>query len=178
MLREGFTPDRARLPFGEIKRLEEIAALDLFSDEVGEILDDLTEEAAARFGLPISLVSVVMDRAQHFAASYGLRGWLGSAQGTPVEWSFCKYAVEDRAAFVVEDATKHARVKDNPLVREDGIRCYAGVPLVTSRGYAIGSFCVIGDEARSFSAEEVESLRHFARVAVERIERRADRRDA
>lgn len=178
MSQEGSTPRSTRLPFGEIKRLEEIAALDLFSDEVGEILDDLTEEAAARFGLPISLVSVVMGQAQHFAASYGLEGWLGAVQGTPIEWSFCKHAVEDRAPFVVEDATEHARVRDNPLVREDGIRCYAGVPLVTSRGYAIGSFCVIGDEARSFSSEELERLRDLARVAVERIERRADRRDA
>lgn len=139
------------------------------------MLAGITEEAAQRLNLPISLVSIVLDRAQYFAAAHGLEGWLEEVQGTPIEWSFCKHVVRDGAAFVVSDATRHPRVQGNPFVEHDGVRCYAGVPLTTSRGHVIGSFCVIGYEGRAFSASEMETLRGFARVAVERIEQRAGR---
>ena len=154
------------------ERLREIAALGLATPEVDAILKEIAEEAAARLGLPISLVSVVLDEAQFFAASHGLEGWLARTRGTPVEWSFCANAVRSGEAFVVEDALTHPAVRDNPLVTQDGIRCYAGIPLVSSRGFALGTLCVIGTEQRSFSAEDLEELRELAERAVQRIESR------
>ena len=107
-----------------------------------------------------------------FAAHYGVGGWIAEAQGTPVEWAFCRFAVRDRTDFVVEDAHVHERVKDNPLVTVDGLRCYAGIPLITSRGHALGSFCVAGTEARSFDEAEMKVLRDLAAEAIRRIEDR------
>lgn len=153
-------------------RLHEIAALGLATPEVDAILKEIAEEAAAQLGLPISLVSVVLDEAQFFAASHGLGGWLAQTRGTPVEWSFCANAVRSGEAFVVEDALTHPIVRDNPLVTEEGIRCYAGIPLVSSRGFALGTLCVLGTEQRSFSSEDMEKLRELAERAVERIESR------
>ena len=60
----------------------------------------------------------------------------------------------------------------NPMVTEEGVRCYAGIPLVTSRGHTLGTLCVIGTEARTFPEDEMEALRALARRAVERIEER------
>lgn len=159
-------------PIRDTDRLREIAELDLLSPDVDAILQQTAEEAAHHFGLPISLVSVVLDSAQYFAAMHGLDGWLSEARGTPVEWSFCANTVRSREAFVVEDATTHALVRDNPLVLLEGIRCYAGIPLISSRGHVLGSFCVIGTETRSFSDAELGELRAFAARAVERIEAR------
>lgn len=165
-------PDALRDP----ARLQEIVDLDLFSEDVQTILGDMTDRAAARFDLPISLVSVVLDEAQFFAAKHGIdEGWIADAGGTPVEWAFCKYTVEDRAAFVVEDAAQHERTRENPLVTQEGIRCYAGIPMTTSKGHVLGSFCVIGPEERSFSDEDLADLRALAAEVVQRIERRAGR---
>lgn len=154
------------------ERLQEIAELGLLSGEVDAVLQEVCAEAAREFGLPIGLVSIVLDEAQHFAASHGLGGWLDAAKGTPIEWSFCRYAVASREAFVVEDAREHSLVQQNPLVRMDGVRCYAGIPLISSRGFALGSFCVIGTEERAFAEPELERLRAFATQVVAHIEAR------
>jgi hypothetical protein len=133
-------PDEKKpVDLGDRARLEEIAELDLLGPGVDEILQATAEEAAERLRLPMSLVSVVTDQAQFFAAHHGLTGWLREARGTPAEWSFCANAVRSGEPFVVEDARTHPLVRENPLVTEDGIRCYAGIPLVTTRGHALGT---------------------------------------
>ena len=153
-------------------RLQEIVDLDLLTPGVDAILQQTAEEAAARLHLPMSMVTVVLDEAQFFAAHHGLTGWMAAARGTPVEWSFCANAVASREPFVVEDATTHPVVRDNPLVANDGIRCYAGIPLVSTRGHALGTLCVIGTEARAFSGADLDVLRGLAQQAVDRIEAR------
>ena len=75
------------------ERLQEIADLGLTSAETDRILQEVCTQAAKALDLPIGLVTVVLDEAQHFAAQYGLGGWLEEANGTPVEWSFCRFAV-------------------------------------------------------------------------------------
>jgi GAF domain-containing protein len=153
-------------------RLQEITDLALTSPGVDAILRATAQEAAERLGMPIALVTVVLDEAQHFAAMHGVEGWMARTRGTPVEWSFCRYAVAWREAFVVEDAAQHPLVHDNPLVEHDGVRAYAGHPLVTSAGHAVGALCVLGTAPRTFSAEDLDALRAFAAQAVARIEGR------
>lgn len=157
---------------GSRERLDEIAALDLTSPEVDAILQNVAAEAAAELELPISLVSIVLDEAQYFAAAHGLSGWLAQTRGTPVEWAFCANAVSNREPFVVEDATTHPLVESNPLVLHEGIRCYAGIPLISTRGHALGTLCVIGTEPRAFREQQIEKLRELAARAVQRIEER------
>lgn len=163
------TPD----PLRDEARLQEIADLDLLSPDVDPILQDVAAEAASRLGLPVSLVSVVLDEALHVAGFHGPDGlWLAATRGHPVEWSFCATSVRTRAEFVVEDAETHPEHRANPLVTLDGVRCYAGVPLVSSRGHVLGNLCVVGLEQRTFSEQELGVLRGLAAEAVRRIERR------
>jgi len=115
----------------------------------------------------------VLDEALHVAGSHGIDGlWLGDTRGHPVEWSFCATSVRTRDPVVVENATTHPDHQGNPLVTLDGVRCYAGVPLISSRGHVLGNLCVVGLEARTFTAEEVGVLRELADEAVRRIEAR------
>ena len=160
-------------PLHDAERLQEIAELGLLSSDVDPILQDVAARAAARLGLPVSLISVVLDEALHVAGSHGIDGlWLGEVGGHPVEWSFCKTSVHTRDAFVVENAPAHPEHATNPLVVQDGVRCYAGVPLISSRGFVLGNLCVVGLEARTFSADEMAALRALATEAVRRIEER------
>jgi GAF domain-containing protein len=164
-------------PVRDPDRLAEIVRLDMFSDEVRDIIADMTTRAAERFDLPISQISVVLDEAQFNAAQHGLDGlWIAEVEGHPVEWSFCRHAVRDHAPFIVEDTMKHERTKDNPLVKQGYVRCYAGIPLITSRDHVLGSLCVIGPEPRAFADEELKDLRAMADEVMRRIEDRATKK--
>lgn len=159
----------------ERARLQEIASLDLTSPGVDEILQKIVAECAVALEMPMSLVTIVLDDAQYFTAFYGIDEPPVSRRGTPIEWSFCTYAVHSREAFVVEDAEQHPVVKDNEVVVNQGIRCYAGIPLITSAGHAIGTLCVVGTKPRRFSDTDLDLLREASRRAVARIEERRDR---
>lgn len=163
-------------PLRDAERLEEIASLGLLSSDVDPVLQDVAARAAAELGMPVSLVSVVLDEALHVAASHGIEGlWLSETRGHPVEWSFCATSVRTRDAFVVDSATTHPEQKANPLVTQDGVRCYAGVPLISSRGFVLGNLCVVGLEERTFGEAELAILRRLAGEAVRRIEERGRR---
>jgi len=151
-------------------RLREIADLRLNDFDIDGSLSEIAAEAAAHFGLPVALVSIVLDRAQYFRGSHGLDGWMATTRGTPAEWSFCQHVVRNREPFVVDDARRHPLMQDSPLVRIEGVRCYAGVPLVTFRGHVIGSFCVQGPDARSFNEYDLAQLQRYAKRVIACIE--------
>jgi GAF domain-containing protein len=165
-------------PLKDVERLREIAELDLESLEDDDLLDRLARQAAERLGLPIGVVTVVLDEAQYFKAMHGTSGWVAESRGTPVEWSFCRNVVRRDGDFVVENALEDEVMKDSPLVTNEGIRCYAGVPLRSSKGKVLGAFCVKGTEERHFSAEDLEVLRGLAAEAMRHIEARRDRVEA
>ena len=160
-------------PLYDAARLQEITDLDLLSPDVDPILQEVAARAAETLAMPVSLVSVVLDEALLVAASHGIDGlWLGETGGHPVEWSFCATSVRTRDAFVVEDTHTHPVHATNPLVTQDGVRCYAGVPLISSRGFVLGNLCVVGLAERTFTGEEMSALRALAAEAVRRIEER------
>lgn len=160
-------------PLYDEARLREIIELDLLADDVQPLLADIAGEASRRLGLPVGMISVVLDEALHVAGFHGPDGlWLDETRGHPVEWSFCATSVRTRDAFVVENAQTHPEHQTNPLVTQDGVRCYAGVPMISSRGYVLGNLCVVGLEQRPFSEADVTVLRDLAAEAVRRIEQR------
>lgn len=160
-------------PLSSIERLQEIAELDLLSGDIDPILQSVAEQSATHLGLPVSLVSVVLDEALHVAGAHGITGlWLDETKGHPVEWSFCATSVHTRAPYVVENAAVDATHATNPLVTNDGVRCYAGVPLISSRGFVLGNLCVVGMEPREFTRAELDFLTSLAAQAVARIEQR------
>lgn len=163
---------KASDPIRNVSRLQEIFDLDLVSARHDEALQEFLTEATESLDLPTALVSIVLDEAQYFAAHVGLDGWVAESRGTPVEWSFCTNVVIERRPFVVEDATQHPKTRDNPMVEHEDVRSYAGVPLETSKGEIVGSFCVIGTEPRKFDDNELAYLHALAAKAMHRIESR------
>jgi GAF domain-containing protein len=157
-------------PVTSFDRLAEIAALDLFSPRAQAILDRFARRAAERFDLPVGLITIVLDDAQVMAGAHGLAGWLAEVRGVPLEWSFCQTPVRTGQRHVITNAAVDARHRDNPLVTVEGVRSYAGSPLVTSRGQVLGSCCVLGNEVRTFTTQELDDLDAMAAEAVALIE--------
>ena len=145
------------------------AALDALAiDRIEDTaVNDLARMAADLCGTPVALVSLVDGDKQWFKARVGL-----DAAETPREWAFCAHAILDPdKVLVVEDALQDPRFAGNPLVtQEPHIRFYAGAPLVSSSGQALGTVCVIDRKPRKLDPERLESLRFLARQVVTRLE--------
>ncbi|MEU4621997.1 GAF domain-containing protein [Actinoplanes sp. NPDC023801] len=142
-------------------RFAVLAGIDLDDPELRRRLDAIAERTAHRLGQPIGLVSMVLNTAQVFPGSYGLQGWLAEMAGTPIEWSFCVNAVTSGAPYVVPDATEDVKQAGNPLVTVDGVRSYAGVPIVVD-GAILGAHCVLGPDPRAFTEADLAELRRGA----------------
>lgn len=151
-------------------RLSDIASLDLFSAPVRRRLDELCAVTAEQLAVPAAMVSIVLDTAQYIAGSHGLEQWLVDSGGTPVEWSFCATAVRRRATYVVEDAAADADQCDNPLVTEGIVGSYAGAPLITEAGYAVGAVCVLDATARHFDQAQLLHLEALSAELMSELE--------
>lgn len=153
------------LELARLKALDSYAVLD--TDPVVS-LDNLTALAAEICKTPISLISLVDERRQWFLSRFGL-----DVKETPRSHAFCAHAIEHTDLYEVADATADPQFKDNPLVTgEPHIRFYAGMPLLTPEGHAIGTLCVIDRVARTLSARERGSLRVLRDFVISHLELR------
>ena len=125
----------APLPPDEAERLALLHALALLDSPPEPALDRITRLAARLLNVPIALVSLIDRDRQWFKSRVGL-----DATETPRDQAFCAHAILQTAPLVVGDATQDPRFLDNPLVTDaPGIRFYAGVPIRTSGGVALGT---------------------------------------
>jgi EAL domain-containing protein (putative c-di-GMP-specific phosphodiesterase class I)/GGDEF domain-containing protein len=154
----------------ERQRLAELHRFNLLDTPPDPVLDELTNLAALIFKTPIALVSLVDETRQWFKSKHGL-----TQPEISREDAFCAHAIGQPGVMVVEDATKDPRFSENPLVLgEPSIRFYAGAPLITEQGSALGTLCIM-DQAprRRFSRAQQEILHRMAALAMRQL---ADRR--
>lgn len=161
-----------------IARLAELQRAGLLDTPPDAAFDRLTTLAARIVKAPVALVSLVDRDRQFFKSCFGLPEPFATHRETPLSHSFCKHVVGTGEPLIVEDARKNAALRTNPSVRELGIIAYAGIPLRTSAGHVLGSFCVIDHEPRPWAYDEVTTLQDLAACAMSEIELRTLARDA
>ncbi len=155
----------------ETMRLQALRDYKILDTSPEKAYDEVIFLASYICGTPIALVSLIDANRQWFKAKQGI-----DANETPREIAFCSHAIQQTDLFIVPDVTADSRFANNPFVTgEPKIRFYAGMPLITPGGMALGTVCVIDRVPRELSEPQKEALRALARQVVSLLELRRTR---
>ncbi|MBP7658355.1 MAG: GAF domain-containing protein, partial [Pseudoxanthomonas sp.] len=161
-------------PDNEEARLDALYSFDILDSAPEQGFDDLVRIAAGICGVPMAAVTLIDRDRQWFKAQVGIEHPDPSRES-----SFCAHAIlAPERTMVVPDATRDTRFADNPLVTaENGIRFYAGAPLLTRDGFALGALCVVDDQPRDLAPFQCEALEALSRQVTHLLELRRVSRD-
>lgn len=160
---------RPTKPDNETARLKALSRFDILDSGPEAGFDELTAFVAKICDTPIAVISLVDENRQWFKSRFAF-----DVSETARDVSFCGHAIlEPQRVMIVPDATQDERFFDNPMVAGDlNIRFYAGTPLVTEDGYAIGALCVMDRRARAMTVAQEETLQMAGRTVLKLLEQR------
>jgi GAF domain-containing protein len=163
----------APIPENEDRRLAALSSYRILDSASEKAFDDITRLAATVCETPISLLTFIDRNRQWIKSNAGL-----SISETGRDVAFCSHAIMQSELFEVEDALHDERFARNPLVTADpNIRFYAGMPLVTQQGEALGTLCVIDRKARQLTPDQRNRLKTLAQMAMLLLEVRKSELD-
>ncbi|MDX6804906.1 GGDEF and EAL domain-containing protein [Terrihabitans rhizophilus] len=145
-------------------RLDALRNLNILDTPPSESFDRITRTAGRIFDLPIAAVSLTDADRQWFKSRIGVDHWQIPRENAP-----CSEVSEFAGTVVIKDFQDSACYRDSHLGRS-GIRFYAGAPLVTRDGHALGALCVLGTEPRDATPEEISALEDLAAMVMAQIE--------
>ncbi|MCT8267237.1 GGDEF and EAL domain-containing protein [Afifella sp. JA880] len=147
----------------EEARLRALRELNLLDTAPSENFDRITRLAAQFFETPISAVSLTDVDRQWFKSR------VGCGPQIPREHAPCAEVTRSGDVLVVSDLAEDPRFNKGVLV-ENGVRFYAGAPLVTKEGFTLGSMCVLDTVPREIGKDDEKALRDLAAMVMTQIE--------
>ena len=154
----------------DLERVKTARQLEILDTRFESIFDELALLARSICEAPVGVISLADSDRVWFKARVGL-----DLAEVPRDVSFCGHTIQTSEIFAVCDALKDPRFARNPLVvSHPKIRFYAGAPMITADGYAMGSMCVIDHVPRKLSPEQFAALKSLAKLALEQMEIRRE----
>lgn len=171
--REGsFQP--APIPENEAERIAALRALDVLDSAEEDIYNTIVKAAAEICETAMASLTFVDSNRQWFKSKIGL-----NATETSREVSFCGHAILGSELFIVEDALLDPRFRGNPFVQgSPNLRFYAGMPLLTDTGLALGTLCVLDSAPRTLNVQQRAALGVLANSVMRVLKLRQDVRVA
>ena len=157
---------QAPIPPNDAARLQELRSYGVLDSPDEQAFDDIGALVRDIAATPIGIISLVDENRQWFKSCIGL-----DAKEMPRNISFCGHTILQRTPLIINDALEDPRFCDNPLViQEPHIRFYAGFPLISSNGLALGSLCAVDQQPRQLNDSQIQALERLARLAVRQME--------
>ncbi|TXF89069.1 GAF domain-containing sensor histidine kinase [Neolewinella aurantiaca] len=162
---------KARIPVNEAERLENLRQYEILDTGREQEYDDLTAIASQICGTPVSMISLIDEDRQWYKSTVGVDPALTE---TGRDVAFCAHNILDASGpLVIKDMREDPRFSDNPFVSAaPNAIFYAGAPLVTDEGHALGSICVVDLKPRELTEEQVEALTALSRQVIKLLELR------
>ncbi|MFM7668496.1 MAG: PAS domain S-box protein [Bacteroidota bacterium] len=159
----------APFPANENDRLGALGSYQILDTLSEEEYDALTRLAAQICGTRIALISLIDENRQWFKSKVGL-----DISEIPRELAFCAHTINlPNEPFIIEDARLDDRFKDNPIVNGDpNVVFYAGIPLVNQDDFPLGTLCVIDNQPKKLSEEQIDGLKTLSRSVISLLELR------
>jgi len=155
-------------PKNEAARLRAVHSYQLLDTLPEDDYDNITSLIANLLDVPISLVTLLDTDRNFLKSHFGI-----PFNASPRNTSFCGHAIlSEDDIFIVEDARLDDRFNNNPIVTEHKAIFYAGVPLVNSEGYSLGTLCVFDNKPRILNTKEKQALLTLAKQVVKLFELR------
>ncbi len=155
-----------KIPLNECDRLKDLFEYEVLDTSPETSFDEVTNLASHICEVPIALISLIDEKRQWFKSRVGL-----DVLETPRDFSICAHAINSKDLFEVTNTLVDDRFKDNVLVTGNPhIRFYAGMPLITPRGHAIGTLCVIDKIPRRLTDHQKKGIRTLARHVIDLFE--------
>src|ERR1017187_6170171 len=150
------------IPLNEHARLELLRQYGILDTAAEPAFDEITARAAQICQTPISLLSFVDRDRTWFKSNTGL-----PLREIPRDASFCAHAICQNDLYMPPDLLADERFSHNPLVtQKPHLRFYAGMPLLSPEGLALGTLCVIDRRPRELTPEQTDELKELAKGAV------------
>ncbi|HTT64857.1 MAG TPA: GAF domain-containing protein [Bryobacteraceae bacterium] len=156
------------IPLNEHARLELLRQYSILDTAAEPAYDEITARAAEICQTPISLLTLVDRDRTWFKSNHGLE-----MSEMPRDVSFCAHAICQDNLYVASDLLADERFSRNPMVNQKPhLRFYAGMPLLSPEGLALGTLCVIDRQPRELTPEQSAKLQDLAKGAVLLLELR------
>ena len=159
--------DLPAVPFNEAQRQQVVDEYGLGSPDEVPQYNEIVQQAAFVCETSMALMSICDGTRQFFKARVGIE-----SIEVPRKWALCSQAIlEPYEVFEIQDTTLDLRFASNPLVTDEPyIRFYAGVPLVNSEGYPLGTLCVLDQQPKKLTADQKLQLKLLTQELIVAIE--------
>lgn len=151
----------------EFERLNAVNRFKKLDAGIKKDLNELVNLIAQICNVPVALISLIDDKMQWFKASVGT----GDINCNERDLSFCQDTILQQDIFIVADATKDERFANLPIVvGPPHIKFYAGAPLITYDGHAVGTMCLLHVDTIELSDLQINSLKVLSKQVLNLIE--------
>ncbi|KAA0127772.1 response regulator [Chryseobacterium sp. SN22] len=149
------------VPANEKERIKRLQLLDLLNLSKDPQLDIFTETARLISGCQISFIAIMESDTHTIKSCIG-----ASMDVLDRKDAICHYPVATGQMVIIQDTLLDERSSGSAVILEAGIRFYAGVPLMDEEGFALGTLCVLNNEPKNLSGEQIATLKKLAEAVT------------
>lgn len=151
----------------EINRLNELNAYSILNTAIEADFDNIAHLVAQICEVPIATITLIDEKREWFKSCIGLNN-----RESDRDTAFCARAILSDKPLIIEDALKDPEFRNNPMViGSPHLRFYAGVPLISPNGYALGTLAIKDTKPRKLSALHLQALTTLAAQVMVLLER-------